>query len=182
MISPSIGDAIRDIRNGTFGDIDVFKIGDIFVDVLTAENGSDEMQITTHPVQAGFEVTTAAIRVPTTKTLSIVLMDPEYSAGAFTTAAITGSVQQLTQTKEEKVDKLYSHFNSRDIIDIVSMSGILQSMIIESITPIYESSDTYDVWVADVRVRKYEIYGTDFSNAESEESKQFAKKFNAGRL
>src|SRR3989304_2112162 len=107
-IPTNVVDAAAAIKDGVLGAIETIKIGDLVVSALTGLEGSDEWDIVQRPVEAGFLVTDAVVKLPYQRTLHIVLANPDFSVEAGITAALTGSVDQFTQTWRDKKQTLKS--------------------------------------------------------------------------
>jgi hypothetical protein len=182
MIPTNLVSLISQARDGVLGNIEQMLIGDIIVDVLQNVTGTDAMRITRKPVEAGFNITDAAILEPTERTFDIILTDPEYSATAAITAALTGTLESFNQTWRDKRETLYGYFDNREIISISSPNELIESMLIQSITPIYDSDENLDAFMASVHFQKYEIVGDTAVPADDATSRFASAKQGVGRM
>lgn len=173
---------INQAAAGTLGNVEQIKIGDVLVDVLENVTGSDVMRITRKPVEAGFAVTDAAILEPTERTFEVILTDPEYSASAATSAALTGTLESFNTSWRDKRDTIYGYFLNREIIDVMSHDALYQSMLIQSITPLYDAAENLDAFVASIHFQKYEVVGNTAVPSSDEVSRFVAAKQDVGRL
>jgi hypothetical protein len=173
---------INQAKAGSISNIEQIKIGDVLVDVLENVTGSDMMRITRKPVESGFAVTDAAIREPTERTFDVVLTNPEYSASAATDAALTGSLEAFSTTWRDKRDTIYGYFENREIIDIMSHDRLYQSMMIQSITPLYDTAENLDAFVASIHFQEYQVVGDTSVAADDPTARFVAAKQDAGRL
>jgi len=181
-IPTNVTQIIAQAREGELGKIETVQIGDVVVDILENVSGVDEMRITKKPVEAGFNVTDAAILEPTERTFDIILTNPEYSATAAITAALSGTLESFNQTWQDKRDTIYGYFNSREIISITSHREQLQSMLIQSITPLYDVNENLDAWVGSIHFQKYEIAGDTAEYADDPTARFASAKQSVGRL
>lgn len=173
---------INQARSGELGNIETIKIGDVLVDILENVTGSDVMRITRKPVEAGFAVTDAAIREPTERTFEVILTDPEYSATAAINAALTGTLESFNTTWRDKRDTIMGYFLNREIIDITSHDALYQSMMIQSITPLYDAGENLDAWMASIHFQEYQVVGDTSVAADDPTSRFVAAKQDVGRL
>jgi hypothetical protein len=179
-VPASILSVIAQAQAGELGKIEQIKIGDVLVDVLTNVTGSDVMRITRKPVEAGFNVTDAAILEPVERTFDIILTNPEYSATAAITAAISGTLESFNQTYVDKRDTIYGYFNNRETITISTHEEVLESMMIQSITPRYDTEENLDAWVATIHFQEYQEVGDTAVPADDATSRFIASKQNIG--
>lgn len=155
MSLSNLSDVAQGVANGQIGIIDVIKIGEVTVSALTGLSGGDSVEISDRAVQAGFLVTEGVIKNPRERVLTIVLADPEISLEAGLSAAISGDLAGFTETWRDKKAALYAHFNALDIIDVVTHEDVYPSMIIRSITPLFDADENWDCFVAQVEVREW---------------------------
>lgn len=146
----NIVDVIARIQDGELGLIEVVKIGDLVVDCLTGLTAPNRKNVTRKPIDAGFAVTDAAVDVPDDVVLNIILTNPDYSLDTGTQAALTGSIDSLNETWRDKKNELYQIFNDREIVTIQTHENTHDSMLIESIEPLYDVDENWDAFVATV--------------------------------
>jgi len=133
------------------------KIGDLTLSALMGLEGSDPLDVTQKPVDAGFVMTDAAVALPTQRTMEICLADPELSIEALAQAALTGDTAALTQTWREKKDLLYKMKDDRELVTIQTHEEVLESMLIQDIIPHYDVNENLDAFFATVFVMKIRV-------------------------
>lgn len=180
-IPSNLADAAAAVRDGEFGLIEDIKIGDLIVSALTGLDGSDEMTITEKPVEAGYNITDAAIKMPARRSLDIVLANPSYTIEAGITAALSGNVEQLVDTWREKKKRLYQIFEDRELVTLQTHEDILESMLIQSITPLYDLENNLDAFVCNVQMQQVFVSGEVLGDFDTDYKKKSASKSNAGR-
>lgn len=155
MVLPTnLADGIAAARDGKLGVIEEIQISsdddDLLVSALTGMFQSDSMIVTRKPIQAGFDMTDAAVRQPVDMSWDIVLTNPDYSAEGLLTAALTGNPGSLAETWRDKRDKLYYMFELRELLTVQSHEAVHNDMLIESITPIYDVDNNWDAFVGTI--------------------------------
>lgn len=183
MVLPAtIVDAANSVRDGEFGLIEEIKIGDLVVSALTALDATDEMEITEKPVEAGYTVTDAAIKLPARRSIDIVLASPDYSIEAGIDAALTGSVDQLVNTWRDKKKRLYEYFENKELVTLQTHQDIIESMMIQSITPIYDVENNFDAFFATVVLQEVRVVGSGEIDDSNDNLKKAAPKSDRGNL
>lgn len=152
----SIINLAKSIRAGKVGVIDAIKIGDVTVSALTGLSGGDSVEITERAVQAGFLVTEAVVRNPRTRTLDIILADPQISLEETISSAMSGEWAGFTETWRDKKEALYAQFKNRNIVNVITHDDVYSNMLIRSITPIYDANENWDCFVARVELREWD--------------------------
>jgi hypothetical protein len=152
MIPTNVADAAAAIKGGEIGLIPVIKIGDLTISALTGLSGPDAKTITRKPVEAGFTITDAAVKVPFVKNLDICLANPSFAIDAGISAALTGDFAGFTETWRDKKDQLYQIFNDTEIVDVQTHEDIYESAIIEVIDPFFDVAENSDAFFARVTV------------------------------
>jgi hypothetical protein len=156
-IPTNIAQAVAQIRDGTLGVIQVIKIGDTVVSQLTGLQGSRELDITSRPVSAGYDVVETARRIPTEIVLDIWLADPDFSAEAGITAALSGSVSSFTETRRDKLQQIEGMQDNLEVVSVTTHEGVYPACLIKSIDPIYDADDNWDCWVGRVTLKQLDI-------------------------
>lgn len=177
----NISDAAAAIRDGSLGLIEEVKIGDLVVSALMAIDYSHEMDITEKPMQAGYLAADAATELPIEVTIDIVLTNPDYSIEAGVTAALTGDAEQLVQTWRDKRNQLYEYWSTKEILTFQSHESIIDSLLIQSITPIFDVDENYDAFFATIRMKRLKIVGQESEDFTTDIQKKTATKSNAGK-
>jgi len=155
----SLADAAASIADGTLGLIEIVAIGDLAVSALTGLDGSDEMMITDKPIEEGFDVSDAAIKIPTTRTLNICLANPDFSVEAGIEAALSGSFGGFADTWRDKKEQLYEYYNNRELLSVLTQENLYTDMLISSITPWYDVNQNDDAFFATVVFKKINKVG-----------------------
>ena len=157
----TLSDAIQQFRDGQLGKIETIKIGDLVVDALTDMSAPSVLTVTRKPIEKGYNITDAAIREPLIIDITIALTNPDYSASAAITAAVTGNLESLNQTWRDKHNDLYQIHWDREIVKYQSHEGVYSSMIISVIDPIWNVDENYDAFFAHVTLEQITIIETD---------------------
>lgn len=166
MIPTNMADAAMAIKDGEFGFIEEIKIGELMLSAITGIDAAEEMAVTERSVQAGFEMTIAAILQPSIVTLDIVLANPEFSAEAAITAALTGSFSGFTESWRDKKAELLEMFHGKQIIDSQTHDSIYPKHIIQRIAPYYDVNEQWDSFFAQVTLQQVKlIYDIDSADA-----------------
>jgi hypothetical protein len=151
MVLPTnIADAAAALRDGELGKIETVKIGDVIVSALRDVQFIDDSIVTRKPVQAGYTMTDAAVDLPDEVNLVILLANPDFSLEAGIDAALTGNVDQFTSTWRESKAELYGYKADKEIIEAQTHEDLFTSMMIQSISPLYDVDENYDAWFANV--------------------------------
>ena len=182
MIPSNIVGAAAAIRDGEFGLIEEIKIGDLIVSALTGVDGTDEMSVTEKPVEAGYIVSDAAIKMPIRRSIDIVLANPDYSVEAGINAALSGSVEQFNDTWRDKKNRLYEYFENKELVTLQTHSEVILSMLIQSITPSYDVENNFDAFVANITLQEVRVVGTGEIDDSTNAKKVAAPKSNSGQL
>lgn len=156
-IPTNLVDAINRIRSGRAGINGTIKIGDLVVSLLTAQEGGSDKDITGRPVVSGYDTVEIVRRLPWERSLTIVLADPDLSVEAGVTAALTGSVESLTETWTDKVARLLAMDESNEIITVQTLDEVRPNCIIKSVTPRYDLDENLDCWVGQVVVKQIDV-------------------------
>lgn len=143
MVWTNIADAAASIRNGELGPFSDVKIGKLVVSALIGMSAPTELLVTNKPIQKGYAITDAAVEWPRDVVLEICLANPDYSAEAGISAALTGSVASFTETWRDKKTKLYALKSTREIVDVQTHEDIFKNLIVRMIEPIYDSYDAF---------------------------------------
>ena len=169
-IPTNLADAVAGVRDGTIGAQQV-KIGELIVSALTGVRISRRKEVTRRPVQAGYSVDMGVIDTPDQIEMDIVLANPDYSPEGLITAAVTGSVSELTETWTDKRDQLYAIMDGREIIDVTTHDHGFSSFVIEEIEPRFDAEEDVEGWVGTVRLVKFanqnSTTAVDLANAKS---------------
>lgn len=156
-IPTNIADAVASFRTGDLVPQEI-KIGGLVVSALTGLRTPRRKDVTRRPVQAGYSVSMGVIDVPDEIELDVVFGNPDYSAEGFLTAALTGAVEQLTETWVEKRDALYALFDTREIVDCTTHDrGYPPEYVISDIDPQYDSEEDWEGWIGTVRLVHFGI-------------------------
>lgn len=149
-IPNNIADTAAAIKNGDIGLIPVVKIGDITVTALTGLSAPHSVEITRKPVQAGYDITDAAIKQPNELTLNIVLANPEFSVSAGIDAALTGNFSGFTETWRDKRDRLKQLLDIHELVTVQTHEDTYNNMLVRMIDPIFDVDNNADAYVATV--------------------------------
>lgn len=160
----TLTDAIAAINDGSLGIIEVVSIsavdplgGSLVVSALMELSGSDELDITSKPIESGLEITDAAIDVPTRREMVICLANPDFSIESGITAALTGAWGGFTDTWRDKKNQLYKFFNDREILNFNTHEAVYTSFLIQSIEPLWDVDENWDAFFARVAFKKIVI-------------------------
>ncbi len=137
------------------------KIGDIIVSACTGLSGSSELLITEKRIGAGYAITDAAVKVPTEKTIDICFAPPQYSAEAVAAALITGEVDSLTESWQDKRDALHDLQSNRELITLQTHENSYNNMIIRVIDPLFDSVENWNAFFATVTLRQINPVSSD---------------------
>lgn len=133
------------------------KIGKLLVSALTGLDGSDPLNVTEKPVDAGFVMTDAAVALPVQRTLEICLADPEFTPEALIQAAMSGDAASLTQSWRKKKELLYKMRDDRELVIVQTHEDTFKSMIIQDIIPHYDVMENWDAFFATVYLQKISV-------------------------
>ncbi|MCP4604484.1 MAG: hypothetical protein GY847_28840 [Proteobacteria bacterium] len=147
-------DAASALADGSLGVIEIIKIGDLTVSALQGLSGGDEMRITDKPVQSGFAVSDAAVRMPVERTLDIVLANPDLAIGSVTSAVLSGDPGSLGETFRDKRDELYAYFEEKEILTYQTHESVYESAMIQSITPYFDVDENWECWIGAVHFKE----------------------------
>jgi len=150
MIPSNMSDAVSAARDGELGLLEQVKIGDLLVSALLTLYVPSTKSITRKPMAENFAITDAVVDEPLEMSLDICLANPSYGVGALTDAAMTGSVESLTQTWRDKKKELYTMFNENEIVKVQTHENVYTNMIITSIDPQYNLGNNMDAFFANV--------------------------------
>ena len=156
MIPSNMSDAVSAARDGALGLIEQVKIGDLLVDALLTLYVPSSKSITRKPMAENFVITDAAVDDPLEMSLDICLANPSYGVGALTDAAMSGSVENLTQTWRDKKKELYTMFTENEIVTVQTHEGVYNNMLITNIDPKYNSGNNMDAFFANVYLTQIE--------------------------
>ena len=126
------------------------KIGEILVSSCTGLSGSTELSITEKPIGAGYAITDAAVDVPIEKTLDICFAPPQYSAEAIAAALLTGEIDSLTESWQDKKNALYALQSSREIVTLQTHEGSYPNMLVRLIDPAFDNIKNWDAFFCTV--------------------------------
>jgi hypothetical protein len=174
-IPTNIADFVAEIKDGTLGEQKIM-IGDVIVDALTNINVMDRKEVTRRPVQSGFSVDIGVVDVPIEIDLNIVLTNPSYSPESFITAGVTGEFSQLTETYNDKVDRLYEIMNTKEIIDLITHEKSYFSFVISEINRNQNAEELANCWIGNVHLMSFSNYENDLS-VDIENAKTAAKEY-----
>ena len=149
-IPNNLVDAAAAVKDGKLGIVETIKIGDLVVSALTGLDSPTSLTVTRKPMQSGYTITDAAVDNNDDLTLDILLANPDFSAEAGITAAITGDVSAFTETWRDKRDELYDYFNERTLVEVQTHDNNYPNMLIQSISPLYDVDSNFDAWVGSV--------------------------------
>ena len=133
------------------------KIGVLTLSALMGLEGSDPLDVTRKPVDQGFVMTDAAVKMPMERTMEICLADPELSPEALVQAALSGNTASLTMTWRHKKDLLYQLFNDRELVVVQTHEEVFESMLIQDIIPHYDINENWDAFFATVFVMEVRV-------------------------
>jgi hypothetical protein len=155
-IPTNIADVASQIADGTIGVIGTIKIGDLTVSALTGLQAPVEKDVTRRPVQAGFDVLVGMIDTPTDLIMDVVLLDPDFSAEAGVTAALSGEWAGFTESWRDKRDLLYSLFDGREVVTATTHDRVYPARVIRRINPLYDSDQNWNGWVGQVTLTPFD--------------------------
>jgi hypothetical protein len=151
MVFPAnLTDAISAARDGELGDIEEIKIGDLVVSALTGLQSPRFARVTRKPVETGFEIADAIVFESRELSLDICLANPDFSVEAGIGAALSGSLEQFSETWRDKKAKLEEIYDTKQIVTVQTHDEILDNMVIEMIDPYYDVEDNSDAYFANV--------------------------------
>ena len=153
----SIADFAAQVQDGALGLIETVSIGDVTVSALMALDGSDELDITSHRIEDGMEITYAAVDVPTKRSLTICLANPDFSIESGLDSVLTGNFSGFTDTWRDKRDKIYEYKDNRELITVSTHERVYENMMIRSITPLWDVDNNFDCFFATVVVKQLTI-------------------------
>lgn len=159
----NIADAASQLRDGVLGRFEIVSIGDLVIDALEGQDGTESLNVTRKPIQDGSTMTDAATDEPRFESLTIVLANPELSLEGGLSAAISGDAGAFSETWRDKRDQLYELMRSREIVDVQLPNEILKSCLVESITPAYDVNENYEAFFATVLIGQHDFVGDDAS-------------------
>jgi len=152
----NVVDAAASIKDRKLGFTEI-SIGDLVVSALQELSGDDEVIITERPVEEGFNIIEAAVHVPKTRVLGIVLGNPDFSVESGVKAALNGSVTQFTETWRDKRDRLYEIKNGLEIVNLTTHEEHIKNMMIQKISPWYDIEENWEAFVANVTMEQIDI-------------------------
>ena len=167
MIPSNAAQAIAAIQDGVLGLITEAKIGDIVLGALTSLDNPSSLQITQKPVEDGSLMTDMAIDDPVSISLGILLTNPQFSAEAGAQALLTGNPGLFTDTWRDKRDQLYQYYNDREIITVQTHENVYDSMLTQSIDPLWDVEENYDAFFAIVTFQKIVTFSSKISGGSS---------------
>jgi hypothetical protein len=153
-IPTNMADAVAGIRDGTIG-IQQVMIGDIVVSALIGLRTPSRYEVTSRPVQSGYSIELGMIQAKEPIEMTIILTNPDYSPEGLVTAALTGSVDALTETWVEKRDTLYAYQSARSIIPLTTHDRGFSEVVVELIDPRFDPEEDWDAWIGDVTFRPF---------------------------
>jgi len=119
-------------------------IGDIVVDVLLGETPILSWELTSHPVEAGLDVTDSRYQKPVGVALDCIFTDPEFSLDSLVAGAVSaigGSLNDANPfakaTWQEKRDALKELQTKNKFIDVITPNDEYKSMMIKDIRPVF---------------------------------------------
>jgi hypothetical protein len=138
-------------------------IGDVVVDVARSYTPSSAADLSDHPVEDGFDISNARVIRPHSLIMECILTDPDFSGGNIATAALTGSLGNLTTSWRDKRDMLNEMFESSDLITVSTPEKTYDNMAIVSITPDRRAATGnayfFTIELREVKIVKSDIYG-----------------------
>ncbi len=159
-IPNNIADAASAIKDGTFGLIDVVKIGDLIVSSLSGLAAPREIIPTRKAIEDGYEITDAAVTVPRELIMNVVLANPEFSVEAGLTAAMSGGISGFLDTWRDKKDYLEKLQDDRELVEVQTHEGVYPSMLVRTIDPIYDIDFNADAFIATVYMDEIRVIST----------------------
>ena len=159
MISNNINDLIQAARDGEVGVIDQIKIGDLIVSALFGLDAPETLRTTSRKIQNGMDLTTAAVEEDRVISMDICLANPDLSVDAVLTAALTGTMEQATDTWRDKVKQLRKIKDDREIVTVQTHDEIITSCIVTGIYPVYDVDNNWDAFISTVTLEKKSFYG-----------------------
>lgn len=152
MTFAGLADVATQVAEGALGLVDAIMIGNVAVSALEGLSAPDTSFVTRKPVQAGYIMTDAQTHDPRTMVLTVLLADPEISAEAGLTAALTGDLAGLTNTWRDGRDQIRLYKANSEIISVQTQDESLESALIQDIDPLYDVGQNGDAWIANVTV------------------------------
>jgi hypothetical protein len=122
-------------------------IDTIPVDVLLSETPTHDWDITSHPVEAGLDVSDSRYKRPVSVTLDCIFTDPDFSIDGILESVVGdiatgGNLDDSTLFREstwgEKKEALETLAARNVLIDITTPNDTYTSMMIKSIRPLYD--------------------------------------------
>jgi hypothetical protein len=156
-IPNNLADAVAAIRSGKVQISDTIKIGDLVVSVLTGISGGDTKEVSGRPVVAGYDTTEIARRGPWSRTLKIMLMNPDLSLEAGMKAALTGQVTALMETWADKLQRLRDIFDTDEIVTVQTLDMIRENCLVTGIEDMYDPDENWDCWIGSVTVAQIDL-------------------------
>lgn len=141
---------IEQVAEGVLGVVPTIRIGDVVVSSLVGLSSPETTFVTRKPVQAGYNITDAGTDDSRTKQLTVVLIDPEYSAEAGLNAALSGDLSGLTETWRDKKAQIRQYRLDHELVEVQDHEELIESMMIENIDPIYDNEQNDDGWIATI--------------------------------
>ena len=144
-------------------------IGDIVVDVLLGETPIHSWDLTTHPVEAGLDVTDSRYKKPVGVALDCIFTDPEFSVtelvgdvvGAIASGGSLADANPFAKaTWQEKRDALYELMELNKFIDVTTPNGEYTSMMIKDVRPIF-SKDRANAFFFRVEIHNVKTVSSD---------------------
>lgn len=158
-IPTNMVDAIAAVKDGDLGLITTVMIGDVLVSALIGLYAPKRLRVTRKPVQAGYDMTDAAVEEPKMLYMDICLSNPDLSIEAGLQAALTGNPGSLTSTYREKKDTITGYLENKQLITIQTHEGVHESMLLTEIDPYWDAAENWNAFFANVRAEEIRTSG-----------------------
>lgn len=158
-IPNNLVDAFNAKKDGELGEIEDCKIGDLLVSGCLSLDAPESLLITRKPIQAGFEMTDAAIDDVQVISMEIILTNPVYSASDLIAAALEGDTSRFNDTWRDKKRQLYQMMRDREVVDTQTHDELYNNTVIQSIIPLYDADNNYDAFMCTVVLERIKLYG-----------------------
>lgn len=158
-IPNNLVDAFNAKKDGELGEIEDCKIGDLLVSGCLSLDTPESLIITRKPIQAGFEMTDAAIDDVQVISMDIILTNPVYSAKDLVAASLEKDYSRFNETWRDKKKQLYQMKRDREVVDTQTHDELYPNTVIQSIIPIYNAEENHDAFLCTVVLERIKLYG-----------------------
>lgn len=140
-------------------------IGDVVVDVVQVYTDPTDVDVTYHPVEAGYDISDSRTVRPQYLSMDIILTDPDFSGTNIGRSIISGTFDyNINNSWRDKRDRLRELVASDELITVTTSEDLFSNMTITSLRP-ERNAQTANAYFCTVELQEIIVVASEIGEA-----------------